>query len=649
MQLKKKKRVVVQNVLPEISGGLFPIKRIIGEKVIVKADVFADGHDEISVFLLYRKENDKNWKEVPMEHSGNDLWTASFVIEEMSDYLYSVKGFVNHFKTWQRDLKKKTDARQDVKIDIIIGCDQIKNVIESAKGKDAGKLKEFIDLIETNAGLPKSISFALNSELAGIMEIYHDKAIVTKYDKDLKITVERNRAVFSSWYEIFPRSSSPEQNRQGTFKDCIDLLPEIAGMGFDILYLPPIHPIGKINRKGKNNSTVSEFSSPGSPWAIGSSIGGHKAIEPSLGTMKDLKSLIKGAGKHGMEIAMDIAFQCAPDHPYVSEHPEWFKKRPDGTIQYAENPPKKYEDIVPFDFETEDRDNLWNELKSIILFWIEKGVKIFRVDNPHTKPFVFWEWLISGIKRDNPDVIFLAEAFTRPKVMYTLAKAGFDQSYTYFTWRNSKQEFTDYLNELTKTEVKEYFRPNFWPNTPDIFPPHLQSGGRPAFIIRLILASTLSSSYGIYGPVFELCVNEAVPGKEEYLNSEKFEIKHWDRNKERNLKVLIAAVNKIRKENKALQRTNNIDFYETDNDNLLFYIKKCDALTNIILVIVNLDPYKTQSGWIKVPINEFGIDSNKKYVVKDLIANNSYTWQGEKNYVKLDPFEMPAHIFLLFK
>ncbi|MFH0827872.1 MAG: alpha-amylase family glycosyl hydrolase, partial [Candidatus Omnitrophota bacterium] len=464
------------------------------------------------------------------------------------------------------------------------------------------------------------------------------------YKKELAVVVERAAAGFSAWYELFPRSCGSGQAKPGVLNDCIPLLRGISEMGFSVLYLPPIYPIGLKNRKGKNNTADSVPEVPGSPWAIGAASGGHKTIEPSLGSMKDFEKLAREVKKAGLEIAMDLAFQCSPDHPYIKEHPEWFKKRPDGSIQYAENPPKKYEDIVPFYFETENARELWQELKSIVMFWIERGVRIFRVDNPHTKPFAFWEWLIKEVKNSYPEVIFLAEAFTRPNVMYYLAKIGFSQSYTYFTWRNTKREFTEYLAELTQAEIKEYFRPNFWPNTPDILPEHLQYGGRPAFISRFILAATLSSNYGIYGPAFELCVNEAVTGKEEYLNSEKYEIKHWERNKEGNLKDIIALVNKIRKENPALQKTNNVRFYEVDNDNLLFYIKATEDFSNVLLIIVNLDPYHTQSGWARVPISELGIGTQQQYLVEDLLSRDRYFWTGERNFVMLNPSAMPAHI-----
>ncbi|HEX3034746.1 MAG TPA: alpha-1,4-glucan--maltose-1-phosphate maltosyltransferase [Thermodesulfobacteriota bacterium] len=643
-----RRRVVIENVSPEIDCGHFPIKRVVGEKVVVEADIFTDGHDSVSAILLYREEGGDKWKETPMEFIVNDRWTAGFAVRGIGVYLYTLEAWVNHFKTWQKGLKKKFDAGQDLSVDILIGVQYIKDTIKRASKKgDKERLSDFAGLLEKRGDIEEAVSAALSEELAELMGKYPDKRFATRYEKELAVRVDRQKALFSTWYERFPRSCSPEPGKHGTFRDCERILPEVARMGFDVLYLPPIHPIGRTNRKGKNNSPVTEPDDVGSPWAIGAEDGGHKAIHPELGTFKDFERLISKAKDYGIEIAIDLAYQCTPDHPYVKEHPEWFRKRPDGTIQYAENPPKKYEDIFPIDFETENWGELWEELKRVILFWIEKGVHIFRVDNPHTKAFAFWEWAINGVKKDYPDVIFLSEAFTRPKVMYRLAKLGFTQSYTYFTWRNTKGEFTQYLTELIETEVAEFFRPNFWPNTPDILPEHLQFGGRPAFMMRLVLAATLSSNYGIYGPAFELCLSEALPGKEEYLNSEKYEIKNWDWDQPGNLKDFIARVNQIRRENPALQMTRNLKFYEVDNENLLFYGKATEDLSNIIMVVVNLDPYHTQAGWVKVPIAELGIDPTQPYLAHDLLSDDKYIWHGERNYVLLNPQILPAHILRL--
>ena len=623
MEIEGRKRVVIENVKPEIDCGLFPIKRTVGEKVVVEADIFADGHDSVSARLLYKKGNDEVWSEVPMIFIENDRWRGEFRVHEIGDYYYTVEGWVDHFKTWQKDIKKKFEAGQDIKVDVLVGIGYIEDALKRAKGDDKKRLVRIISSLKNSS--PEEVPLiAFSNELVELMDKYPDRSLSTRYEKNLRVVVDRERALFSAWYERFPRSCSSQPGRHGTFKDCEGILPEIARMGFDVLYLPPIHPIGKTNRKGKNNSPVAQPGDVGSPWAIGSEEGGHKSVHPQLGTIEDFVSLVNKAKEYNIEIALDLAFQCSPDHPYVREHPEWFKWRPDGTVQYAENPPKKYEDVLPLNFETENWRELWEELKSIVVFWIEKGVRIFRVDNPHTKPFRFWNWLIEEIKRDYPDVIFLSEAFTRPKVMYHLAKAGFTQSYTYFTWRNTKREFIEYLTELTQTEVREYFRPNFWPNTPDILPEHLQFGGRPAFMMRLVLAATLSSNYGIYGPVFELCVSEALPGKEEYLNSEKYEIRYWDWDQPGNLKDFIARVNRIRRENPALQTTWNLKFFEVDNEYILFYGKVNEDLSNIILVVVNLDPHHTQSGWVRVPISELGIEPNQPYLVHDLLSEDKY-------------------------
>ena len=642
-----RKRVVIEKVTPEMNSGIFSIKRVIGEKVIVEADIFSDGHDVIAARLLYRKKNMQEWNEVLMNFVGNDRWRGEFVVEDTGRYLYTATGWVDHFRTWQRDLIKKFSAGQDIGTDILTGIEYMEAAAGRASGEDQKKLRDFSQQLAKEQDREKAVALCSGDELGSFMDRYADRDLSSVYDKNLSVVVDRGKALFSSWYETFPRSCSPEQGRHGTFKDCLALLPEIKRMGFDVLYFPPIHPIGKTNRKGKNNSLQVGPDDAGSPWAIGSEEGGHKAVHPELGTIEDFMELTAGAAGSGIEIAMDLAFQCSPDHPYVKEHPEWFSWRPDGTVQYAENPPKKYEDILPLNFETENWQGLWNELKSIVVFWIEKGVRIFRVDNPHTKPFVFWEWLISEVKRDYPEVTFLAEAFTRPKVMYYLAKLGFSQSYTYFTWRNTKSELTQYINELAKTDVREFFRPHFWPNTPDILPEHLQYGGRNAFLQRLVLSATLSSGYGVYGPAFELGIHEAVPGKEEYLDSEKYEIKKWERDREGNLKDFIARVNRIRRENPALQQTFRINHYDADNDNIMFYGKTNEDFSNIILVAVNLDPFHTHSAWVKVPVHELGIEPDKPYLVHDLLSDDKFIWQGEKNYVEINPSISPAHIFRL--
>ncbi|OGP94071.1 MAG: alpha-amlyase [Deltaproteobacteria bacterium RBG_16_47_11] len=649
METEGRRRVVIEGVTPEIDCGLFPIKRVVGEKVVVTADIFADGHDAVSARLLYRNQKGKEWREVSLKFVENDRWRGEFVVDEVGIYHYTVEGWVDHFKTWQRDFRKKWDAGRDIELDLLIGAGYVEETFGRAPAEDKKKLTQFAKLLRKKENIEETVSIALGEELKNLMDRYPDKRFAVSYGRELTVVVDREKALFSTWYELFPRSCSSNGGAYGTFKDCERLLPEITRLGFDILYLPPIHPIGRTNRKGKNNVLQVNPDDVGSPWAIGSKEGGHKGVHTQLGTLEDFQGLLKKARENGIEIAMDLAFQCSPDHPYLKEHPEWFRWRPDGTVQFAENPPKKYEDIVPLNFEAENWEELWEELKSIVLFWIEKEVRIFRVDNPHTKPFSFWQWLIEEIKREYPDVIFLSEAFTRPKVMYRLAKLGFTQSYTYFTWRNTKRELVEYLTGLIQTEVREFLRPNFWPNTPDILPEHLQYGGRPAFMIRLVLAATLSSNYGIYGPAFELCVNETLPGKEEYLHSEKYEIKNWDREKPGNLRDFIARVNRIRKENPALQATWNLRFYEVDNEALLFYGKATEDLSNMIMVVVNLDPFHIQSGWVRVPIHEWGIDPDQPYLVHDLLSDDKYIWQGEKNYVELNPQVLPGNILRVRK
>jgi starch synthase (maltosyl-transferring) len=641
-------RVIIKGVKPEIDGGEFPIKRTVGETVIAEADILAEGHDILSGVLRYRHEADEHWSEIPLEFLGNDRWRAEFAVARPGRYRYSLEAWVDRFKTWRRDLTKKVDAGQDVAIDLLVGAELIEAATRRSSGPDATTLRERAAALRSDRPSDPSgrIRVALADDLSLLMACYPDRRYATRYGKELQVVVDRHRAGFSTWYEMFPRSCAPMPGVHGTFKDCEERLPYVAEMGFDVLYLPPIHPIGRTHRKGKNNSPVAGPDDPGSPWAIGAEEGGHKAIHPQLGTLEDFRRLLAKAGDYGIEIALDIAFQCSPDHPYVKEHPEWFRWRPDGTIQHAENPPKKYEDIFPFDFETEQWRELWEELKSIFLFWIDQGVRIFRVDNPHTKPFRFWEWVIAEIKRDHPDVIFLSEAFTRPKVMVELAKAGFTQSYTYFAWRNVKGELTQYFNELYQTEVREHFRPNLWPNTPDILTEYLQSGGRPAFMIRLVLAATLGANYGVYGPAFELCEHRARgPGSEEYLDSEKYEIKQWDIARSDSLREFITRVNRIRRENPALQRDAGLRFHTVDNGELFCFSKGTEDQANVILVVVNLNPHYTHAGWVELDLDALGLAGERTYQVHDLLSAARYLWHGPRNYLELNPHIVPANIF----
>jgi len=646
-----RKRVVIERVEPEVDGGRFPIKRTIGEEVVVEADIFSDGHDALSAVLLYRADSDSAWVEVPMQLLVNDRWRAAFRVTRLGRYYYSITAWIDRFQTWRRDLEKKVAAGQEVAVELLTGAQLIADAAGRASGGSAQKLRRWARSLQAQVDSEQArIDLALSDEVAALVSRYPDRGLAVTYPVDLAVVVDREKARFSSWYEMFPRSCTPEPGRHGTFRDCEAKLPYIASMGFDVLYFPPIHPIGRTNRKGKNNAPMGDSEDPGSPWAIGAEEGGHKAIHPQLGTLDDFHRLMARAREHGIEIALDMSFQCSPDHPYVAEHPEWFRWRPDGSVQYAENPPKKYQDIYPFDFETEHWQELWEELRSVVLYWIDQGVRIFRVDNPHTKPFVFWEWLLGDVKRKHPDTIFLSEAFTRPKIMYRLAKLGFTQSYTYFAWRNTKWEFVDYFTELTQTPVREYFRPSLWTNTPDILTEYLQSGGRPAFMTRLVLAATLGASYGIYGPAFELCENRPKePGSEEYLDSEKYEIKHWDTDRPDSLKEFIARVNRIRRDNPALHSDWSLRFHTVDNDQIVCYSKQTEDLSNVIVVVVNLDYRYTQSGWVELPLETFGLNPSEPYQVHDLLSDARYAWQGRRNYVELNPQVVPAHIFRMLR
>jgi starch synthase (maltosyl-transferring) len=639
-------RAVIENVKPEIDCGRFPAKRTVGETMTVEADIFADGHDAVLAVLLYRKEGASTWMEVPMQPLVNDRWRGTFEVNEVGNFYYTLRAWVDRFESWRRGFAKKVEAGQEAALDLLAGTELVERAAKNAAGEDSKSLIRFAAMLRGDQSV--AIQSGLDDALAALMEKYSERRWAVTYGKELRVNVERAQARFSAWYELFPRSFAGTPGAHGTLRDCIDRLPYVAEMGFDVLYLPPIHPVGNSFRKGKNNTLAAGADDVGSPWAIGAKEGGHKAIHPQLGSLADFKRLIAEAKKFDIEIALDIAFQCTPDHPYVTEHPEWFRKRPDGSIQYAENPPKKYQDIYPLDFECENWQELWNELKSVILFWCEQGVRIFRVDNPHTKAFPFWEWVIGEVKKDYPDALFLAEAFTRPKVMYRLAKLGFSQSYTYFAWRNTKSELTQYFTEITQTEVSDFFRANLWPNTPDILTEYLQFGGRPAFMTRLLLAAMLGANYGIYGPAFELCENMArEPGSEEYLNSEKYEIKHWDLEKEGSLRALITRVNRIRRENRALQSDRNLHFYPVDNPEIVCFGKSTDDLSNVIVAVVNLDPHHTQSGWVELPSEELGLDPQQTFQMHDLLTDARYLWQGKRNYVQLDPNSVPAQIFQL--
>jgi starch synthase (maltosyl-transferring) len=645
-------RAVIDAVLPIVDGGRFPAKRIAGEPVAVEAHCFTDGHDQIRVVLRWKMLGSAGADhEIGMQPQPNDVWIAEFIPLLPGRYQYTVTAWVDHFESWRREFERRVE-KSDILVALQAGAALIDEAAARATGSDAAILEEWSgrlleSLQDSTADIAAQKALALDPARAAIVARHSDQGLGLTA-QTLELSVDRKRAAFSSWYELFPRSAATEQGSHGTFKDVEARLPYLAEMGFDVLYFPPIHPIGRINRKGTNNTLRAKPNDVGSPWAIGSAEGGHKDILPQLGTFDDFDRLLNVARSLGLEIAMDIAFQCAPDHPYVKQHPQWFKHRPDGSVQYAENPPKKYQDIYPFDFETSDWRGLWNELKSIVDFWIGRGVRIFRVDNPHTKAFGFWEWLIGATRRDHPDVIYLAEAFTRPKVMHRLAKLGFSQSYTYFTWRNTKQELTDYFTELASGPGREYYRPNVWPNTPDILPETLQSGLRPMYAARLILAATLSANYGIYGPTYELMESTPrEPGSEEYRDSEKYQLRHWTLQQPDSLWSLIARMNRIRRENAALQSDCGLHFCKIDNDQLIAYLKIDLGSSNVILTVVNLDPHQAQSGWIDLDVGALKFEPEQPYQVHDLLSDQRYIWRGRYNYVLLDPQRVPAHVFRL--
>jgi len=639
------RRVVVEAIEPQIDGGRFPIKRTVGEQVRVRADVFADGHDAVSAIVRYRRAGDERWREMPMASIGNDRWQASFTVTALGRYEYTVDAWIDRFASWRHELSKKVGAAQDVSSELLEGAALIAGAIgRRPVGASDGHVLETLRTLESGDDNGRRVAAALSEELAAFMAARPDRSQATSFDRVLDVKVDRERARFGAWYEMFPRSAGSDPSRSATFAEAAARLPYVASMGFDVLYLPPIHPIGRTFRKGPNNSLTSTPTDPGSPWAIGSDEGGHTAIEPGLGTIEDFDAFVAAATAQRLEIALDVAFQTSPDHPWVHEHAEWFRRRPDGTIKYAENPPKKYQDIYPLNFESANWQSLWHELKRIFEFWIAHGVKIFRVDNPHTKPFRFWEWALGDLTRDHPDVILLSEAFTRPKVMKYLAKAGFTQSYTYFTWRNSRDELVEYFTELTRTSVQEYLRPNLFANTPDILHAYLQRGGRPAFQIRLMLAATLGASYGIYSG-FELAENVPLQnGSEEYLDSEKYQIRVRDYQHADSLAELIGRINAIRRTHPALQYDSGLAFHRTDNGDLLAYSKRSPDGRDLIFVVVNLDPANMQHGFVQLPLVDWGITPHAIVEVIDLLSSERYFWRGEWNYVRLDPQDRVAHV-----
>jgi starch synthase (maltosyl-transferring) len=641
-------RVVIEDPSPRVDCGRFAAKRTLGDSVQVETDLFTDGHDAVAGLLLYRHEADSHWRTAWFEPLGNDRWRARFVADALGRWLYTVQAWVDHFETWRRDLEKRHAADQDLRIEFTRGARMVQAAAARAKAHGQALAEWARRLGDEAADAQARYGVALDTDLASSMREHPQPELIARYPDELMVWVDPVRARFSTWYELFPRSASADPQRHGTFRDCIARLPYIADLGFDVLYLPPIHPIGTTSRKGANNRLGAQPDDPGSPWAIGGPQGGHKSVHPQLGTLDDFRALVSAARSHGIDIALDIAYQCSPDHPYAAAHREWFLERPDGTIQYAENPPKKYQDIFPFHFETPAWQALWRELKSVVDFWIGEGVRIFRVDNPHTKPFAFWEWLIGCVKAEHADVIFLAEAFTRPKVMHRLAKLGFTQSYTYFAWRNSKHELTEYFTELTQGDAREYFRPNLWPNTPDILTEYLQFSGREGFMVRLTLAATLGATYGIYGPAFELLEHEPrEPGSEEYLDSEKYQRRVWDLAHPASLAPFIARVNRIRRDNPALQSDRSLCFHAVGNDALLCYSKRSDDGGNVVLCVVNLDPHHAQAGWLDLDLQALGLEEGARFQAHDLLSDARFLWQGRRNYVALDPARGPAHLLLV--
>ncbi len=653
-----RKRVIIEHIRPSVDDGLFPAKRVVGDRVPIRADVYSDGHDLIRAVARYRRAGDADFADVELQPLGNDAWLGHITVEEIGLYEFTVEAWVDHFDTWIDGLRRKVEVDSHTDVDLMIGAGLLKAAAARAGGDARETIMTAADLFESDAApLQERAGRALDEGLVELVRRYPDRSLATRADTLYPISVDPPHARFSAWYEMFPRSTwdlgdsagpAVAEPTHATLRDVVSRLDYVADLGFDVLYLPPIHPIGRSFRKGRNNALAANADDPGSPWAIGGPEGGHTSIHPDLGTEADFRELVKAAAKRDIRIALDIAFQCSPDHPWVGEHPDWFVRRPDGSIQYAENPPKKYQDIYPINFESDDWESLWVELKGVFEHWIDAGVTIFRVDNPHTKSFPFWEWCIRELKRDYPEAIFLAEAFTRPRRMYGLAKRGFNQSYTYFAWRTQKEELEEYLTELATTEVADFYRPSFWPNTPDILHEYLQLGGRPAFLIRLALAATLSSNYGIYGPAFEL--QEATPrepGSEEYLDSEKYEIRHWSIGDPRSIAPFIRSINAIRRENPALQRTRGLRFHAVDNDQIIAYSKSSEDGSNVVLVVANLSYEHTHSGWVEFSPAAVGHHDSRPFRVTSLLSGDEHTWGDYWNFVRLDPYHTPVQIFRL--
>ena len=642
--------MLIVGVSPEVDAGRYPIKRVVDEEVTVEADIVVDGHDVLAARLLHKRGDGAEWREVRMEPLGADRFRGTFRVNETGRHAYTVAAWIDRWETWRRGTLRKAKAGQDVRVERQSG----QALLLAAAKKAPSGVRPFLE--ERAAALVRGdlghveLEDLLDGELSRVMAEHGPRPFLSVYARELSVVVDRAKARYATWYELFPRSASPEPGRHGRFEDVIARLPYVAGMGFDTLYLPPIHPIGHTHRKGRNNKRVAEPQDVGSPWAIGAEEGGHDAIHPALGTLQDFDRLVAAARQQGIEIALDLALQCSPDHPWVREHPQWFERRADGSIQYAENPPKKYEDIYPINFESDDWEALWREIRRVVLHWVGHGVKMFRVDNPHTKPFRFWEWLIREVKAQDHDVLFLAEAFTRPTMMYELAKCGFTQSYQYFPWKHTKADLTAFFEATTRGPPREFFRSSSWPNTPDILTEHLQYGGRPAFVQRLVLAATLSASYGIYGPPFELCLSQARElGSEEYLDSEKYQLHHWVLDQPHSLAPLITRMNAIRRENPALQADANLIFHPTSNEQMLCYSKRDASGESQVLVVVNLDPHHHHSAWIDLDLEALGLEEERPYQVHDLLAGGRFIWRGGRNFVELNPQISPAHVFRVLR
>jgi starch synthase (maltosyl-transferring) len=638
-------RVVILAVRPEIDGGRYPIKRVVGDRLEVEVDLVVDGHDLVRAVLLDRAPGQApgstTWRETELIAAGNDVWRGAFDLGALGRHAYTALAWVDAFATWRRALMKKLEVRADVSVELLDGA----ALVRAAQGRGGhAALHEAAELLASDAPLVQRIALATSERLAETVARAPDRAHATRYRHDLEVCVERPRAACSAWYELFPRSTGTE-GTHGTLRDVEDRLDYVAELGVDILYLPPIHPIGLAFRKGPDNAPEAGPDDPGSPWAVGAAEGGHTSVHPQLGTLADFDHLVAAAQERGLEVALDIAFQASPDHPWVTEHPSWFLHRADGSIQYAENPPKKYQDVYPFDFASADWQGLWEALRDVFLFWAGHGVRAFRVDNPHTKPLAFWEWCLRDVHDRYPDTIFLAEAFTRPTLMGALAKLGFSQSYTYFTWRTTKAELEQYAGSLAHGESAEYLRPCFWPTTPDIFPEHLVHGGRPAFVQRFVLAATLAASYGIYGPSYELGEHEPRPGVEELARNEKYQIRTWDLGRADSLRHVIARINQIRRAHPALQQNATLAFHRTDNDLVLAYSKR--AGRDVILVVVNLDPHHVHRAWLQLDLAALGIEADHTYQVHDLLGGGRYAWRGPRNFIELDPEQAPAHIFAI--